>query len=114
MVKSDHIRTARTCGNSVNLTKISERQRNHFTICVKNTSNPNFYTILPMEAVRQGFGDTFSLVIAGAGTYGVDMAPAENDAVNTGNFKSHEGRRLLVLWLGMDLGIAVDLCRAEV
>jgi hypothetical protein len=78
VIKNRDPLTARTCHNKTNLTKISERKTNDPTISVENTSDPDIYTVLALEAVCQGLGDTLSLIIASARTDRVDMSPTTN------------------------------------
>jgi hypothetical protein len=44
---------------------------------VEDARNSDVHVILAMEAIGQGLGDTFSLVIASPRANGIDMAPAE-------------------------------------
>src|SRR5689334_15070728 len=45
------------------------------TICVENTRHLDREVMLAAIIEEQGFGAAFTLVVAGAGTYGIDIAP---------------------------------------
>jgi hypothetical protein len=48
------------------------------TESIKNAGNTDFYTILALKAVSEGFCNTFAFVVAGADPNRVDMTPAGN------------------------------------
>lgn len=51
------------------------------TESIKNTSNTNFYTILAVKAISEGFCNALAFVVAGTDPNGVDITPTGN-AVN--------------------------------
>lgn len=48
------------------------------TESIENASNTNFYTILAVKAIGEGFCNAFAFVVAGTDPNRVDMTPAGN------------------------------------